>query len=89
MAGREPRGTVDPRDLEEVCDRLADHLLDVVNVDTGEPLVDAVLRTSDHYDRAEVDNLPDLGVELAEVDGRPVPELSSSDQSPVHVGPTR
>jgi predicted AlkP superfamily phosphohydrolase/phosphomutase len=62
VAGRERYGTVDPRDFDAVCDDVTNELLDVVNVDTGERVVEAVVRSSDHYDRAELDTMPDLFV---------------------------
>jgi predicted AlkP superfamily phosphohydrolase/phosphomutase len=53
---------VDRRDLARLYRRLTDDLLDVVNVETGEPVIDAVIPTTDLYDRdADLDdNLPDL-----------------------------
>jgi predicted AlkP superfamily phosphohydrolase/phosphomutase len=63
LAGREPAGIVAPEDFDRVCDALADDLRAVVNVDTGEPAVDAVTRTDTIYRREPPDALPDLLVE--------------------------
>jgi len=64
LAGREPRGVVEPgADFERVCDQLATDLLDIVKVESGEPLVLDVSRASDHYERLEPDAFPDLLVE--------------------------
>ncbi len=64
LAGREPDGKVQPgAELERVRERLAEDLLELVNVDTGEPAVATVTRTEDHYERAELDAFPDLIVD--------------------------
>jgi predicted AlkP superfamily phosphohydrolase/phosphomutase len=62
-AGRERHGTVTAADFDRVCDELAEDLLDIIKIETGEPLVRAVMRSSDHYDRNEPDPFPDLLVE--------------------------
>jgi predicted AlkP superfamily phosphohydrolase/phosphomutase len=64
LMGREPRGVVAPgADVDRVCEQLAADLLDVVKVESGEPLVHQVMRTSDHYERREADAFPDLFVD--------------------------
>ena len=64
LAGREPAGRVRPGpEFDAVCDRLRSDLLDVINVDTGRPMVDAVTRTDDHYRRRPDDRLPDLFID--------------------------
>ncbi len=61
LAGREPDGRVQPgADFDAVCDRLCTDLLDLFNIDTGRPVVDAVVRTDEHYRRRPDDKLPDL-----------------------------
>jgi predicted AlkP superfamily phosphohydrolase/phosphomutase len=61
LAGREPNGRVKPgAEFDAVCDRLRSDLLDLVNVTTGRPVVDAVVRTDEHYVRRTGDKLPDL-----------------------------
>ena len=61
LAGREPRGRVQPgAELDAVTGRLRDDLLALVDPDTGRPIVVDVLRTRDLYDGELVDALPDL-----------------------------
>jgi len=64
LVGREPKGKVSPgREYEEFCSLLTRDLLDLVNADTGEPLVREVLRAADLYEGEYMDHLPDLIVE--------------------------
>jgi predicted AlkP superfamily phosphohydrolase/phosphomutase len=64
LVGREPQGRVRPgAEFDAVCDRLAADLLDLVNVETGRPVVDAVTRTDEHYRRHPDDMLPDLFID--------------------------
>jgi predicted AlkP superfamily phosphohydrolase/phosphomutase len=64
LVGREPQGRVRPgAEFDVVCDRLAADLLDLVNVETGRPVVDAVTRTDEHYRRHPDDMLPDLFID--------------------------
>jgi predicted AlkP superfamily phosphohydrolase/phosphomutase len=64
LIGREPHGVVTPgADFDEVCERLATDLLDIVKVETGEPLVRGVTRASDHFDLTDRDTFPDVLVE--------------------------
>ena len=50
LVDREPDGRVRPgAEFDSVCDRLRADLLDVINVATGRPMVDAVTRTDEHY----------------------------------------
>lgn len=66
LAGREPGGLVRPgAEYDAVCDRLAEDLLALVNVDTGGPVVRHVARIDDHYHREPVDSLPDLLIDWA------------------------
>ena len=52
VRGREPGGVVvSRREYERVCARLTEDLLELVNVDTGEPVVHGVSRTEEHYRR--------------------------------------
>ena len=61
LVDREPEGRVHPgAEFDTVCDQLRSDLLDLVNVATGRPVVDAVVRTDDHYVRRSGDKLPDL-----------------------------
>lgn len=64
LLGRERHGRVAPgRELARVLDQLRTDLLDLVDVDTGEPAVREVVRTDDVFPRHEVDDFPDLLVE--------------------------
>jgi predicted AlkP superfamily phosphohydrolase/phosphomutase len=64
LIGREPQGVVAPgAEFDRVCERLAADLLDIVKVETGEPLVRKVIRASDHFDRREPDSFPDIFIE--------------------------
>jgi predicted AlkP superfamily phosphohydrolase/phosphomutase len=61
LVGREPHGVVERvSEFDRVCKQLAADLLDVVKVETGEPLVREVIRASDHFDRREPDSFPDV-----------------------------
>jgi len=64
LAGREPAGGVLPgADFDAVCDELEHELRQLVNLETGRPLVRRVLRTAEHYVGEHLDALPDLLVE--------------------------
>ena len=63
IAGREPRGVVAPGATDRAVEQLAADLLDIVKVETGEPLVLDVMRASDHYERVEPDGFPDVLIE--------------------------
>ena len=53
LRGREPGGVVEPgADYDAACEQLAQDLLELVNVETGEPVVNGVSRTEDHYERS-------------------------------------
>jgi predicted AlkP superfamily phosphohydrolase/phosphomutase len=65
LAGRERHGVVHRRDMPSIFRVLEEALMEVVNVETGEPIVDAVIPTADLHRRPSDldDNLPDLIVE--------------------------
>ena len=64
LVGREPNGRIHPGpEYEGFCATLTRDLLDLVNPDTGEPLVREVFRTVDRYDGEYIDHLPDLIIE--------------------------
>jgi predicted AlkP superfamily phosphohydrolase/phosphomutase len=64
LAGREPAGWVRPgADFDAVCSELECELRQLVNLETGRPLVRRVLRTAEHYVGEHLDALPDLLVE--------------------------
>lgn len=64
LAGREPRGVVQPgRDLRELIDELTAALHELVDPVDGRPLVTRVLETDEHYPGPNRDALPDLLVD--------------------------
>ena len=64
LRGREREGRVAPgREFDQLCDRLGEDFLTLVNVDTGAPVVRSVERTDAHYSRDHLDALPDLLLE--------------------------
>jgi predicted AlkP superfamily phosphohydrolase/phosphomutase len=66
VAGREPQGRLVPADADEFGRRLAADLLEIVDLDSGRPIVERVLRTDDLYRGAFRPHLPDLLVEWSE-----------------------
>ncbi len=96
LVGREPMGRVRPGDdFEAYCDALTSDLMDIVNVDSGEKLVQQVVRCADHYAGDRLDSLPDLLVEWnrnAPIYGaaspkigivrRPLPDTRTGDHTP-------
>jgi predicted AlkP superfamily phosphohydrolase/phosphomutase len=61
LVGREPAGRIRPgRAREDFCRFLTRALLDLVNPDTGRPIVDAVLKTDAAFTGDRLDSLPDL-----------------------------
>jgi predicted AlkP superfamily phosphohydrolase/phosphomutase len=61
VAGREPAGCVRPgKDYEAVCQSLTKDLLDLVNVDTGKPVIKEVVRIADECHGHRLETLPDL-----------------------------
>lgn len=64
LRSREPVGLVEPgAEADGVCAQLISDLGDLVDLDTGRPIVDRVLRTRDLYHGERVDQLPDLVVQ--------------------------
>ena len=61
LVGREPNGQVRPgTDYDTFCDQLTQDLQELVNLDSGEPLVKEVIRVRDVYKGQYADKLPDL-----------------------------
>jgi predicted AlkP superfamily phosphohydrolase/phosphomutase len=63
VMGREPRGCVQPGDIDMVCAELTKDLLSLVNLDTGKPVVKTVERSDRYHRRKPDDTMPDLFVE--------------------------
>lgn len=77
LVGREPRGRVRAgAEFEAFCASLAESLLEIVNLETGEPVVKEVLRTADHYAGDRLDDLPDIIVRYHR--GTPIRRISSA-----------
>ncbi|MBI1322397.1 phosphodiesterase [bacterium] len=64
VKGRQPNGCVDPKDAPAMLDRITARLLALKNPETGEPLVEKVLRKEDLYEGPLSDMGPDLTVVL-------------------------
>lgn len=62
VQGREPDGRVTRAEYEQVLDELEQGFSEIVNVDTGRPLITGVVRTRERYPGPCVDDLPDLFV---------------------------
>lgn len=61
VRGREPMGLVQPgADYDDFCSKLSHELLQLTNPETGESLVDEVLRVDQLYQGENRDLLPDL-----------------------------
>jgi predicted AlkP superfamily phosphohydrolase/phosphomutase len=64
LVGREPNGKVHPgADYENFCAELTRDLMDIINLETGKPIVTRVIRTAQLYRGEYLDRLPDLLVE--------------------------
>lgn len=62
LRGRESQGRIDPASYDAFCDDLTDDLLGLVNLDSGQPVVENVIRSRQAYPGRRVDLLPDLYV---------------------------
>ncbi len=61
LKGREQYGVLEPgTEAEDVLARLTEQLAEIKNVDSGEPLVDEIVQTSEVYAGPEARQLPDL-----------------------------
>ncbi len=64
VVGRESQGRLHPgAELDCAYRTVTNGLLALINVDTGTPVVNQVLKCDDLYDRPKLDSLPDLFVE--------------------------
>ena len=63
LAGREPQGRIRRgHEMDALCDWLSHELLDIVDPESGEPVVARVLRTDSVFTGESLDYLPDLFV---------------------------
>ncbi len=61
LKGREPHGRIEPgAPFEQICNELENDLLQLVNADTGEPVVERVVRVAELCDGERLEHLPDL-----------------------------
>lgn len=61
LAGREPSGVVQPgAEYDAICGSLVKSLSEIVDSDTGQPLIKEVLRTDQIHSGERLSNLPDL-----------------------------
>ena len=77
LVGREPQGRVTPAAAPEFCQALAGDLLDVVDVESGGPIVSRVLRTDELVRGPYRHHLPDLLVQWS--DERPLGSTTVGD----------
>jgi predicted AlkP superfamily phosphohydrolase/phosphomutase len=66
LAGREPRGLLAPAAVPEFCGAVRRELLEIVDVESGRPVVGRVMRTDELYRGAYRQHLPDLLVEWSQ-----------------------
>jgi predicted AlkP superfamily phosphohydrolase/phosphomutase len=62
LKGREAQGLVEPAAYGVVLDRLCEALSGIVNAETGEPLVERVVRLQEEFQGPYAGNLPDLAL---------------------------
>ncbi len=61
LKGREREGKVEPgEEYDSVCDEVISNLMAIKNLETGEPLVERVVKIRDEFHGPLMDNLPDL-----------------------------
>jgi predicted AlkP superfamily phosphohydrolase/phosphomutase len=76
LVGREPNGQVKPgAEFEQFCTNLGKELLGIINVKTGKPVINRIIRTAEYYSGDCLEHLPDLLVEWNEED--PIPAVFS------------
>ncbi|NKB56360.1 MAG: hypothetical protein GKS00_08495 [Alphaproteobacteria bacterium] len=64
VIGREPEGKIQPgAEYDEHCRWLMESLSAVVDADTGEPILQQVVKIADHMAGPQLDNLPDLAMQ--------------------------
>jgi predicted AlkP superfamily phosphohydrolase/phosphomutase len=63
LLGREPKGIVNPEELEGLCQGLRQSLLGLTDPDTGQPVLSSVFSQDELYDGPFTDRAPDLILE--------------------------
>ena len=85
LAGREARGVVPTNSYDETCEALQRELTSLRS-DTGEPLVERVIRTAASFDTAMRQRLPDLIVHWSDAVFTPSLRIAGSNIQPEMVG---
>jgi len=65
LAGREPEGIVPQGERDALCDEISEALLELRDTDSGERVVEEVVRPADRFGGAGAEILPDLAVRWA------------------------
>lgn len=60
LMGREPKGIVPPEEVDALIAEITEGLLELVNADTGKPVVRGVERCDRWHKRSPTDTMPDL-----------------------------
>jgi predicted AlkP superfamily phosphohydrolase/phosphomutase len=60
LMGREPKGCVRPEEVDALIAEITEGLLELVNVDTGKPVIRGVERCDRWHKRSPTDTMPDL-----------------------------
>lgn len=60
LKGREPRGSVEPKDYDAVCEDIVARLRTIEDPITGEALIGEVFRREQIYDGPQVEDAPDI-----------------------------
>jgi len=76
LKGREAAGLVDPADYDSLLDQLERDLAEIVDAETGKPVVRDVVRTKRLCNGEALDDLPDLFVRWTRE--KPITSLSSA-----------
>ena len=64
LKGREEYGVIEPgTEYEQLCKQLASDIQDIVNLDTGEPIVKSAVQINELYDGPRTSYLPDVLLE--------------------------
>ncbi len=77
LKGREPKGKVDPKDYDALCEKIAAQFMELVNPETGDKLVQEVFRPHKKYPGDHTDDLPDLVIKW--VTGKDIKVMSSPE----------
>ena len=83
LRGREPRGLVEPAEIDGWCDRLEQDLQEIVNEATGRPIIRRLIRADDHHRRTADDTLPDLFIDWER--DAPIETVSSPKIGRIHM----